>query len=1111
MRYRTSSRQECMGGFTMKMAQFISTCFLGLASVTLSAQITTTTLLGTVTDKTGAVVIDAKVTATNTGTNVQRSVKTNAQGEYRIEFLPVGNYSLAIEAAGFKKFVQTGVTLEVAESARVDASLDVGSTGETIEITAAAPIVNTSNPELGRTVENQEIVNLPIVNRNVYALLDLTPGVQRNDNSIVLGYPEQRTLINGGVDGGAGSVNYFLDGGVNITGLRNTGNILPNPDAVQEFRVQTNNYNAEYGRFASGVVNVLTKSGTNQFHGSAFEFLRNTILNANTWGNTTTGTLPLHRNQFGVTFGGPIVKNKTFFFASYAGLRQNTSTFLNGAIVPTALERNGDFSQSVDANGNKVFIKDPTKAGTCSAAVQTACFSNNGVINAIPANRLDPVATQIINQFIPKPNIGTNKWQGFLPSPYNTDEFLGKIDHSLTDRQLLTASYFETSGTNTVQSGSGNLPWSQQEFNWRQHEANVSDTWSFSPDKINQVWLTYTRNFGSRLNVPQTTLAALGSLQTVQSTPSLAQIGVTGFFNLTQAIAGPVAGTNFYSTRDTFSYNRGRHAFKFGGEVSLDKDIQQTLLNNYGVFTFNGTVTSGTGTKGNALADFELGLPSSLSQDAPVTGYTNTWYTAIFAQDDFRIHPRLTLNLGVRWDVQTAPTDPQDKESTYVSGAQSTVRPTAPLGILFPGDPGVTRGIISTAWNHVSPRVGLAWDPFGDGKTSIRAGAGIFYGSLSGNEWNTTANFEPFAVRLTFNNNNSATKSTGATLSNPYRGLVGGDPFPYNGQFVNGGSIFGPSPNFHWPYTYQLNFSVQRQVTSSLAVMASYVGSLSHDLPFAVDLNYPTFAGATTTNVQARRPTPAFGQVLSMQSGQTASYNALQISATQRTSHHVSFNAFYIYSKTFDSVQLQNSTTQGLVQDFTNMGADRGRADTDMRHQLVVAMIWQPDYYTGGNFVLRHVTNGWSISPILKLHSGFPFTVSNGADANLDGNNNDRAQLVGDPFSGSCPSGAPVGSAACWFNTAAFARNNPTNGAPVDGNSPRNFLNQPAYRDVDLAIFRTFKVSERFNLQFRGEALNVFNMVSLNAPNATVGTATFGQITSAQTMRQLQLGLRLGF
>ncbi len=1071
---------------------------LVLAPLALMAQTTTATVVGTVSDPSGAAVPAAQVTATNTGTALTRSVQTNDQGEYRIELLPVGEYTLEVNAASFRKLLRKNIVLQVGQVARVDLSLVLGQASEEIEVTGAPPLVNTSNVELGRTVDNAEIIDLPIVNRNLYTLLDLTPGVQRNDNSIVLGYPEQRTLLNGGVDGGAGSVNYYLDGGINITGLRNTGNILPNPDAVQEFRVQTNNYNAEYGRFSSGVINVLTKSGTNKFHGSVFEFVQNTMFNANDWGNTFP-TPPLHRNRFGAAIGGPIRRDKTFFFGSYAGLRQVTSTFLNGAVVPTALERGGDFSQSA------VKPVDPV-TGTPFAG------------GFIPVLRRDGVAMSIINNMIPTANVGTNKWQGFVPSPYNTDEFLAKVDHNFNEKHRLTLSYFETSGTNTVKSGGTGaaLPWSQQQFNWRQQGANVSETWIISPEKINQIWLTYTRNFGGRLNVPQTSLGALGSLFTIQGTPSLPQISVTNFFTLGQAIAGPLAGTNFYAARDTFSYTRGKHAFKFGGELSLDKDIQQTLLNNYGVFTFNGVASK------NALADFELGLPSSLSQDAPVTGYTNSWYTAVFAQDDFRIHPRLTLNLGVRWDVQTPPTDPQNKETTYIPGAHSTVRPTAPVGILFPGDPGVTRGIVPVRWTHFSPRVGFAWDPFGDGKTAIRAGAGIFYGSVSGNEWNTTANFEPFAIRLNFTNGNTSTnKGAGATLTNPYKGLVGGNPFPYNGAFVNGGSIFGASPNFQWPYTYQLNFSVQRQLTQNLSVMASYVASLSHDLPFAIDMNYPTFVGATTNNSQARRPNPAFGAVLSMQSGQTASYNGLQITATQRLSHHLMFNAFYTYSKTFDSVQLQNSTSQGGVQNFANMGEDRGRADTDMRHQMVVSMIWQPDYYNGGNSLLKHLANGWSISPILKVHSGLPFTVSNGADANLDGNGGDRARLVGDPFSGTCLNGAPVGSAACWFNNTALVRNTPVNGAPVDGNTPRNFIDQPGYKDVDLAIFRTFKIREGFSLQARGEALNVFNMINLNAPNATAPstplppppapTITFGQITSAGATRQLQLGLRLIF
>jgi hypothetical protein len=1058
-------------------------CVLLLLAATSVAQVTTTTIYGTVTDATGASLAGAQVTVTSTETNLSRTAPTNTQGEYRIEFLPVGTYEVEVKAEGFRKYVQKGIVMQVNQSARVDAKLEIGGATETVTVTEVVPLVDTSTAALGRTVDNAEITSLPIVNRNVYTLLDLTPGVQSNNTTnggaaIVLGYPEQRTTINGGVDGGAGSVNYFLDGGTNMTGLRNTGNILPSPDAIQEFRVQTNSYNAEYGRYASGVINVLTKSGTNQFHGSLFEFVRNNIFNANDWGSTLE-TPPLHRNQFGGTIGGPIKRDRTFFFFSYSGLRQTTSTFLNNAVVPTARERAGDFSQS------SVLPVDPVTKKT---------YVCNGVTGVICPNQLDPVAVKIINTYIPTANIQPgNFWQGFIPSPFNTDEFLGKVDHSFNEKHRLTGSYFETAGTNTIRAGSGNLPWSIQQFTWRQHNANLSETWIINPNMVNQAWLSYTRNFGGRLNLPQTSLGDLGSAFTIQGTPSLPQITVTGFFTLTNAIGGPLAGTNFYSVRDVFSYTHGRHAFKFGGEVSLDKDIQQTLLNNYGVFSFSGAKTK------NALADFMVGSPNSLSQDAPVTGYTNSWYTALFAQDDFRIHPRLTLNLGLRWDVQTPPTDPLDREATYVAGAQSKVRPTAPLGALFVGDPGVERGIVPVRWTHFSPRVGLAWDPFGDGKTSIRAGAGVFYGSLSGNEWNTTTNFEPFAIRLTFTN--SAT----ATLSDPYKGLVGGNPFPYNGKFIAGGSIYGPSLDFRWPYTYQLNFSVQRQLTRDLSMTAAYVGSLSHNLPFTQDVNYPVLTPtATASNVQARRANQGFGAILLLQSNQTANYHGLQISGVKRMGHHVSFNTFYTFSKTLTSVQLNNNTTQGGAQNFSKLFEDKGRSDTNQTHIFVASVIYQPDYYGGDNRVFRALANGWSVSPIVKLRSGLPFTVLNGTDANLDGNSTDRANIVGNPH-------LDDPTAALWFNTAAFVRNPQVTGVVTDGNSARNLLDGPGYRSVDLAISRTFNLHERVKLQFRAEGTNAFNNVNLGTPGNTAATSTFGVIRSAGAMRQLQFGLRLTY
>jgi hypothetical protein len=378
-------------------------------------------------------------------------------------------------------------------------------------------------------------------------------------------------------------------------------------------------------------------------------------------------------------------------------------------------------------------------------------------------------------------------------------------------------------------------------------------------------------------------------------------------------------------------------------------------------------------------------------------------------------------------------------------------------------------------------------------------------------------NFQPFSTRLTFTNINQRTNAQGvplgATLFNPYNAFVGGNPFPYKGRFTTGGGLFAVAPDFVWPRTYQMNISVQRQVTKDLIVGAAYVGTLARNLPFGRDVNYPVLtptATASGANILARRPNPLFGAVLELDSDQDASYHGLQITSAMRMSHHVSFNAFYTYSKTRSSVQLHNSTTQGLAQNYSNLAEDEGAADTDQRHVFSASFNYQPDYYKGGNGFLRNLINGWSISPIIKIRSGLPFTITNGnVDANLDGNTNDRARLVGDPH-------VDNPTAARWFNTAAFAQNPVVTGVATDGNSPRNFLYGPGYNAVDLALSRDFHLTERIRLRFRAEATNVFNHVNLGQPGASVPangstSATFGVITSANSMRKMQFGLRLTF
>ncbi|MEP6703222.1 MAG: carboxypeptidase regulatory-like domain-containing protein, partial [Acidobacteriota bacterium] len=1070
------------GDKTLLCVIWLAVIGLVIIPATTVAQITTATIIGTVTDSTGAPVPAASVTARNVDTGLTRTVASGEDGGYRIEFLPVGNYVVETTAtSGFKKGYQDGIVLRVNDTARIDVTLEVGSVNEQVTVTSAPPEINTSSAELGRTVQSREIENLPLVERNVYTLLDLTPGVQSNNNGVAsasastsnlsLGFPEQRTLINGGTDGGTGSVNYYLDGGTNMTNLRNTGNILPNPDAIQEFRVQTNGYNAEFGRFANGIINVLTKSGTNNFHGSLYEFVRNDAFNANEWGSRLQRP-PYRRNQFGGTIGGPIIRDKTFFFFSYAGLRQVTNTFLTGARVPTALERIGNFTASTNAPP-----KDP--ATVTATLPQGTPFFCNGVQNVICPNRIDPVATRILNGYIPLPNLPGNLWQGNVSNPFNSDEFLIKVDHQLNEPHRLTFSYFNTAGNTTVFPGSGNLPWATQNFKWRQHNLNLSDVWVIGADKINQVWLTYTRNYGGRNNLPATSLRDLGSSFIPQGAPSLPQITVTGFFTLSNAIGGPVAGTDLYSIRDVFSWNKGNHSIKVGGEVSLNKDTQDTLLNNYGVFTFNGTVTARpanttttppvTAAAGNGLADFLLGIPSAITQDAPVTAYTNSWYTALFIQDDFRVHPRVTLNLGLRWDVQTPPTDPLNRVTNYVPGQRSTVNPAAPPGPLFYGDPGVERGGIPVDFDHFSPRLGVAWDPFGDGKTSIRAAAGLFWGSISGNEWNTMTNFQPFATRLSFTNirttTNSAGVPNGATLSNPYNTYVGGAPFPYTGAFTNGGGLFAVAPNFTWPRTFQTNISVQRQIIRDLTLGLAYVGTRSSHLPFGRDVNYPVLtptATAAASNVLARRPNPAFGAVTVLDSDQDASYDGMQLTGSYRFGRRILLNGFYTLSNTRSSVELHNNTTQGLAQNYTRLDLEDGRADTDQRHVFSLSGNFEPDFYRGDNHILKAIINGWSLSPIIRIRSGRPFTVTNGnVDANLDGvGGTDRARLIGDPH-------LAHPTPAMWFNISAFAQNPIVTGVATEGSSPRNFLTGPGYKAVDLAISRDLRFSERFKLRLR--------------------------------------------
>jgi hypothetical protein len=1101
---KSSKGSKCL--FACAGAQLIAllALILGGRPIAYGQQITGS-IVGTVKDDQGALVTAATVKATNLDTGFSQSTATDSDGVYRSQYLPVGRYNVEVEAPGFKKFVQENLVLTIDQTQALNVTLAIGVASQTVTVTEAPPLVNTTTAELGRTVQPAEITGLPLVNRNVYAQISLTPGVQANSASgnangtpnFVIGVPSTQVVVNGGIDAGVPMVGYYLDGGINMTGLRNYGNQLPNPDALQEFRVETSNFSAQYGRMSSAVVTAITRSGTNRFHGSLFEFNRNTDLNATPWNSTLKA--PYHRNQFGGTVGGPVLRDKAFFFFSYGGLRQTVGQQISGGVFPTMLERAGNFSQAA------ILPIDPTTGHP---------YDYKGTPGWIPPSDLDPTAANIISKFIPLPNSSNNTWLGYFTGPTNNDEYLGKYDQVLSTKDHLEVSYFTI---DTVQNayGGGNFLYSTNQSFARQQNVNISDIHAISPATANQAWFTFTRVAGGRVNLPATSIGDLGSSFTIQGASALPALSISGYFGAGGALAGPVSNTDLYAVRDLVSTTKGKHSLDYGAEISLEKDMFVGNLDNYGSFGFS---TSTPGSTKNALADFVTGKVGSMEQDTPYHALLSTWYYAFFLQDNYRLLPKLTINLGLRYDLALPPVESSNLTSTFVPGVQSTVVPSAPLGLLYPGDQGVPRGIVDARKHHISPRVGIVWDPFGDGKTAVRAAAGVFYGSVSANQWSQPSNAQPFAVRQTFTSIESLTNVYGNPASFP-----NGDPFPYiyrpsNPHFLPAASVEAIAKNYQWPLVYQINAAIERQLPGQLSVTAAYVGTLSHDLPFSPDANYAAWApGATTSqaSINSRRPYDpgVLGQVFNIESNQTASYHSLQISVRRQMTRNFMLNGFYVVSKDLWSAS-PGAIGLAYAQDFDDLRQERGLADTDVPNIASISGIYNLDYYHGSSRLVRLLSNGWTISPIVSLTSGGPVNMVTGANNNKDSLGNSRPNLVPGQHPFLNPHRSRAAVAAEWFNTAAFAPNGPGLGIGIggaDGNTPRDYIRGPGYRDVDLGVFRDIQLKEGIKLQLRGEAVNAFNMVSLGSPTANLASSIDGKITGAATPRLIQIGLRLTF
>ena len=1138
-------------------------------SIVASGQLSTATIFGTVTDPTGASVPNAKVTLVQTDTNFTRTFTTKADGSYREEFLPVGPYKLTVVAPGFKTLDRSGVVLAIMQEAELNLALQIGATDQSITVSEDVPLVNLGSATLGDTISNREIDNLPLVDRNSFRLLQLVPGVQQDTTTNSLGFPELHVYINGSTDDFTGQVSYYLDGGLNMTGLRNSGNAIPNPDAISQFNVQTNNFSAQLGRYAAAVVSIATKSGSNSFHGSIFEFYRTKNFVATTHNQSSKGDYARH--EFGATLGGPIRRNKDFFFGSFGGLIDTTSPQYSGN-VPDAAQISGNFFENTPTVTEQAScsVAPSTAANAafhflvCNPATQTPYLNNT-----IPVGSLDPTAQNILKylNFTPNPTgaVGDTPYthKEHDPIPETNREYLIKTDHQVSPNHRISLQYFLYNYSLRSVATTLTQKWSYSNYTTKQQNANVSDVWTISPRTINQAWLSYTRQNGGRVPVPDdSTFANFGSDFGISGVPSRGQISISNWFTLGQAITGPKAGTNEYSFRDVLSTSRGKHSLYLGGEVGLEKDFQLTSLDNYGVFGFT---TAAKARTDQAISDFISGAPNSLEQDTGEYADANYFNYALFAQDDWRIRPNLTINLGVRYDWQQAPTDTQNRETNFIPGVQSHAFPNvnisgktgnqlAPIGLLFPGDAGVPKGGAFTPENHVSPRIGLSFDPFNNGKTVFHAAAGLFFGGIAGNEWELPSNFAPYAVRPTFS---KVTSLTHPYANDPTEFPGGINPFPTltfvpgtgTASFLALNQIVAMNPNYKWPYTYQMNFGFQQQFGNGFALTANYVGSLNRKNPIYHDINGAQFnitaagtSGASCTDVTQtcgyantsatvnnRRPlnamyglsaaTPTYSNVYILSSDQNSNYNGLQVTLEKRISYHFSAKGYYSWSHTLQSNALDGTNLAATYVDpnYPQLEA-RQRSDQDRRNMMTMSFVWKTDYFKG-HPIYRAVVNGWTVTGIWTANSGQPFTVTTGVDNYFDGDANNRPSIAPGHVAHLIDNGhSRVAMENEWFDTSAYCRPGTDAGCPgvgplgLLGNTRPAQLSDPGYRNVDASLFRDLQIFHQVKFQIRGEFINVFNLTNLGTPTAAMNSANFGKITgSGGTNREIQVGGRILF